>query len=230
MEGIAQLRPVSEEVVWSLDDIVDALEEDIVFGFLSPNERLVEDALCSRFDATRHTIRSALSKLEKAGLIVRKRHIGARVKAYSVEEVMEIYDVRHLLETQAAKEIKFPVPEERLNELIMIQKEHDRAAAEKNIRAGFKVNIIFHQKFFGLANNRVLLELIEDLALRAHAIRFRSMVVPSSLERARQEHWKMIEALKNVDREGLIKLCNEHLVPSRDRYLEQYNSLMRRYE
>jgi len=230
MEGLVQTAEVSDDVIWALDEIVDALEEDIVFGFLSPNERLVEDVLCNRFDVTRHTIRSALSRLEQAGLVVRKRNIGARVKAYSVEEVKEIYDVRHLLETKAAREIKFPVPQESLDELIMIQKKHDRAAVAKDMRTGFKMNIIFHEQLFGLANNRVLSELIKDLALRAHVIRFRSMVVPSSLERARQEHWSIIKALQNQDRDALIRVCNEHLVPSRERYLEQYNSLMRSHE
>jgi DNA-binding GntR family transcriptional regulator len=33
----------------------------------------------------------------------------------------------------------------------------------------------------------------------------------------------MIEALRTGDRESLIKLCREHLVPARDAYLEAHH-------
>jgi DNA-binding GntR family transcriptional regulator len=33
----------------------------------------------------------------------------------------------------------------------------------------------------------------------------------------------MIEALRAGDRESLIKLCRDHLVPSRDAYLEAHH-------
>ena len=42
------------------DEIVKALEEDIIFGRLAPGTRLIEDALMARFPVTRHFMRQAL--------------------------------------------------------------------------------------------------------------------------------------------------------------------------
>lgn len=203
------------------EQIVDALEEDIVFGYLSPRERLTEDDLCERFSATRHIVRQALTTLEKRSLIERRKNIGAMVKAYSREEVINLYVIRDFLEASGAQYIAFPVPEEDLQKLVDAQGRHDEAVRTGNMRAAFKANIAFHLTFFDLTGNAILADLIEDFACRAHVIRFLSMTNPSLLEQARQDHWKIIHALKNQNRDELIRVCREHLLPSRDTYLTQ---------
>ena len=82
------------------DRIVQRIEEDIVFGRLHPRERLVEEALAERFGVKRHIVREALADLERRGLIERFRNRGAMVKAYTPEEVEQLYAVRALLETR----------------------------------------------------------------------------------------------------------------------------------
>src|SRR5674476_52697 len=70
---------------------VEALEEDIVFGYMHPRERLVEDELRARFCLKRHVVRQVLAELEQMGLVERKKNIGALVKSYSVKEVIDLY-------------------------------------------------------------------------------------------------------------------------------------------
>ena len=53
--------------------------------------------------------------------------------------------------------------------------------------------------------------------IRTHPIRFGSLASPGYRERA-QEHWAMIHALRDGDRD-LMALCRDHLLPSRDAYL-----------
>ena len=60
---------------------------------------------------------------------------------------------------------------------------------------------------------------IEEYARRTHPIRFGSLASPGYRERARQEHWAMIHALRDGDRDALMALCRDHLLPSRDAYL-----------
>jgi DNA-binding GntR family transcriptional regulator len=81
----------------------------------------------------------------------------------------------------------------------------------------------FHHAFFALSESQVLTEAIREYERRTHAIRSVSIVFPQYLEKARAEHHQMIEALRTGDRESLIKLCREHLVPSRDAYLEAHH-------
>jgi DNA-binding GntR family transcriptional regulator len=201
--------------------IVDTLEEDIVLGYLNPRERLTEDNLRERFSATRHAVRQALATLEKRCLVERRKNFGAAVKAYSRKEVIDLYSVRDTLETSGAQQIAFPVPSSELQKLADVQKQHDEAVQTGNMRAAFKANIAFHQVLFNLTGNNILATVIQDFARRAHVIRFTSMANPELLEKARQDHWKIIRAIENQDRDELVSVCRDHLLPSRDTYLAQ---------
>lgn len=195
------------------------LEEDIVFGLLSPRERLVEDDLMARFGLKRHVVRQLLVTLEGMGVVERKRNIGAVVRAFPAREVMELYALREVLEAHAASLIALPVPPVRLQALVSVQQEHDAAVAAGDARAVFRINQRFHRELFALVDNAVLRQAIEEYARRAHPIRFGSLAAAGYRERARQEHWAMIEALREGRREALIALCRNHLLPSRDAYL-----------
>ncbi len=202
--------------------VVQELEEDIALGFLHPRERLVEDELRARFNLKRHVVRQVLQELEQMGLVERKKNIGAQVKSYTSKEVIDLYNLREILETHCARHIALPVSPAKLDELAAIQRQHDAAVAESNLRAAFRSNLAFHKAFFELSDNAPFTELIEIAAQRAHSIRSLSIIFPHHLEQARLDHWNMIDALRDGDQERLVALCSEHLVPSRDAYIEQH--------
>ncbi|MGE8690581.1 MAG: GntR family transcriptional regulator [Achromobacter sp.] len=198
---------------------VAALEEDIVFGRLHPRERLTEDDLMARFSMKRHVVRQVLADLELLGVVEKKRNVGAVVRAFSAREVMELYALREVLEVHAASLIPLPVPPARLAALMAVQREHDAAVADGDARRVFRSNQRFHHEFFGLLDNAVLGQAIEEYARRTHPIRFGSLTSAAYRERARQEHWALINALRDGDRVALMAVCRNHLVPSRDAYL-----------
>ena len=207
----------------TMSRVSDELEEQIVLGVLHPRERLVEDDLCERFNLKRHVARQVLAEVERRGLVERRKNVGALVKSYTPREVIELYALRELLEADAARRIVFPVSSEALDTLTAIQAEHDDAAGAGDLRRVFRSNMAFHHAFFALSESQVLTEAIREYERRTHAIRSVSIVFPQYLEKARAEHHQMIEALRAGDRESLIKLCREHLVPSRDAYLEAHH-------
>lgn len=200
---------------------VEILEEDIVFGYLHPRERLTEDDLRARFDLKRHVVRQVLLELEQMGLVERKKNVGAFVKSYGTKEVMDLYTVREILEASAAQHISFPVPVENLDALVAVQQQHDRAVAESDLRVAFRANIAFHKLLFALTGNPALTGVIEDFAQRTHIVRSLSMIVPHLLEKARLDHWMIIDALRAADSERLVAICKDHLRPSRDAYIDQ---------
>ncbi len=215
--------PVSTEtdVQMSLEQFaLETLEEDIAFGRLHPRERLIEDDLMKRFGLKRHSVRNVLAELDRMGLVERHKHHGAFVVFYSLKEVLDLYVVRELLEAKAASLIRFPVDPERLERVIAIQREHDDAVDKGDMRRVFRTNLKFHNAFFELCDNGVLLRAIQEHARQDHPIRSRTLAFPDYRERSRKEHWGIIDALRNGDREKLVHLCREHLVPARDAYLD----------
>lgn len=215
--------PVLPEVAPDvLAQMVAALEEDIVMARRHPRERLVEDELMAQFGAKRHQVRAALAQLEQMGLVQRRRNIGAFVRSFSPREVSELYEMRLLLEGEAAQRIALPVPDTALQRLQAIQLEHDAAVRQGDPRAVFRANLAFHQALFALSGSEVLTQAIAEYARRTHAIRFSTLVSADYRERSRQEHWQIIEALRQGQRELLVRLCRQHLLPSRDAYLQAH--------
>ncbi|NDP60198.1 MAG: GntR family transcriptional regulator [Oxalobacteraceae bacterium] len=204
---------------------VETLEEDIAFGYMHPRERLVEDELLERFGLKRHVVRQVLAELEQMGLVERKKNVGALVKSYTVKEVVDLYIVRDILETNCARQITLPVPPEKLAALEDIQRQHDAAVIASNLHVAFRMNLAFHKALFALSDNSALTELIELAAQRTHVIRSLTIVVPQILEQARQDHHQMIDALRTGNQDRLVELCRSHLLPSRDAYIEQHRRL-----
>jgi len=203
-----------------LSGMVAALEEDIVFGRLHPRERLVEDDLMVRFNVKRHVVRDALAAMDRMGLIERRKNVGALVRSFSAQEVKELYEVRTMLETEAARRIDMERVPSRIEHLIAIQRQHDAAVAAGDARTVFRVNLAFHRELFGLCSNQTLQKAIAEFARQTHPIRFASLVSAEYRERAQKEHWQMIAALQKGDIDALVSLCAAHLLPSRDAYLQ----------
>ena len=216
MSVIASFAPPRAEA--SSQSIADALEEDIVLGRLHPRERLTEQDLMAQFGAKRHTVRQALADLEVMGVVERIPNRGAQVRAYVPDAIDQIYAVRTLLECEAAAQVRFPAARTLIDDLGAIQAGHDAAVAAHDLRRAFRANVAFHTTLFAGCGNPILAEAIGDFARRVHGVRFYTLADPALLEKARLEHWAMIEALKQGDRKALIGLCRDHLPPAREAY------------
>src|SRR5664279_4638915 len=105
-------------------EVIRRLEEDIIFGRFAPGSRLVEDTLMARYGASRHFVRQGLFQLERQGIVLREKNIGATVRFYSSEEVRQIYQVREMLTRQAALMIALPAPAELIAQLRELQRQY----------------------------------------------------------------------------------------------------------
>jgi len=204
--------------------IVRALEEDIIFGRLAPGTRLTEDSLLSRFPVTRHFVRQALVQLEQMGIVVRERNKGATVRSLTADEVRQIYDVRELVQRQAALLIPLPATQSLIDELLAIHKEHGEHIEAGYLRGVHETNDRFHLTLFGACGNKYLVQTIELYMRFSLPVRANSMSDRAALDIAHSQHALMIEMLKGRDNWVLAQLCVDHLQPSKKRYIERVNA------
>jgi DNA-binding GntR family transcriptional regulator len=207
----------------ALTTVVNTLEEDIVLGRLHQRERLIEDDLMERFGAKRHVVRQALLELERMGIVERIPNRGSSVRAYSPETVLQLYDVREVLEIHAATLIPLPLPKDDLDRLKSVQDIHDKAVADVDFRMVFRSNIEFHRVLFRCCGNPFLAKSIEEYEQRTHGIRFYALADPNEHARTRDEHHQIIRALEEGNRERLIELCHRHLLPAKNIYIQAAN-------
>jgi DNA-binding GntR family transcriptional regulator len=197
---------------------VSVLEEDIIFGRMSPRVRLVEDEFMARFDAKRHVVRQALMSLENMGLVSRTPNRGAMVRDFSLTELDQIYEMRHLLQERAIARMPLPASPELLAELRRIHAEHATAVDAWDLPTIYRLNNNFHDTLFGACGNRHLADAIEHYTWLAHAVRSYRMIHRNLAIQAPKEHEEMIAALEAGDRARLQQLCKEHIEPSKDAY------------
>ncbi len=216
----------SENGLAAIRRVVGVLEEDIVFGRLRPRERLIEEDLVARFDVKRHGIRRALVELEHMGMVIRIPGRGARVRDFTPQEIDHLYGLREMLEAEAARQIPLPPAQDYLSALETLCEEHSDAVDRSDLATAFRANIRFHTVMFSACGNPYLVEAIEYFAMKSHAIRSYSIANRALLELVRDEHRRMVDAIRMTDRETLVSLCLSHLKPSREAYLEANQAIV----
>ena len=85
------------------DRAFDALYTAIIHGDLEAGSRLQVRDLAESLGTSMMPVREALNRLEEFGLVETLPYRGAVVKTFSQGELLEIYSVRTLLESQAVK-------------------------------------------------------------------------------------------------------------------------------
>lgn len=203
------------------EQIAREIEEDIIFGRLEPGARLREEHLHHRFGGSRHFVRQALVRLERSGIVVRERNKGAAVRSFSAEEVLQIYEVREMLQRQAALRIPLPAPEEEIARIAAIHAEYERCADAGDLRGVHEANDRFHTALFGLCGNEYLLSLVKQYMDLTYAIRAKTLAEPAQLAVSRAHHALMIDYLGGRDPWALAELCVHHVRPSKDAYLHR---------
>lgn len=125
----------------------DDLRDAILNGSLAPGERLRAEALAARFGTSRTPIREALMLLERDGLVKILPRRGAVVSAFDVGDLLDLYEIRALIEPHAAALAAERIDEPSLDRLRDLSRQADRrgigspAAVEDQIR----FNETFHR-------------------------------------------------------------------------------------
>ncbi len=143
-------------------EVIRRLEEDIIFGRFAPGSRLVEDTLMTRYGASRHFVRQGLFQLERQGIVLREKNIGATVRFYSGEEVRQIYEVREMLTRQAALMIALPAPASLIEQLSELQRQYCARADAQDLRGIHEANDAFHVALFSACGNPYLVRSLQD--------------------------------------------------------------------
>jgi DNA-binding GntR family transcriptional regulator len=194
-----------------VERIVELTKQALILGRIRPRERLVEEDLCQRFDASRHTVRSAFGRLEHLGLVVRRPNKGVIVRDFEPAELDEIFDLRALLQGEAARRMTLPPSAELVARLKRIHSDQEKALETGEIVLVFALSDEFERTFFKAANNRFLTDAIDRLRTETLAIQSYGIADASQRVRSFEDHGRIIAALAASDRALLEMLVVDHV-------------------
>lgn len=142
-----------------LGQVRDALLDRIVRGDLSPGHNLVETRLSEELGVSRTPLRSALTSLERDGLVVSRPGHGWSVAPLDANEAADLYAILHALEDLALRSTGIPSRRvlDRLREI-----DAGIAAAEGDPTRSVERNLAWHETLVSECANRPLLDLLES--------------------------------------------------------------------
>jgi len=200
-----------DELVPPLDDLTvvrtvsltNALEKQIerliVEGELAPGERLNEIQLAARFGTSRGPLREATRSLEAKGFVEVVRNRGVFVRQLSVEEALEVYDVRAALFGLAGRLLAQKMNDELLAKLNGQLDAMEAAAGKGDFESYYPLNLEFHLTIVQSAGNRTLLAEYQRFVKKMHLFRAKSLVQGGGLAVSNREHREMVDALASGD-------------------------------
>lgn len=201
--------------------IYNEIKSQIISGVLKPREKIFEQDLAEQLEVSRTPIRESINRLLAEGLLI-KDFAGTVVKDLNLSHMMEVYELRAVLEGYIAGEVVEKLTKEdfdRLENTLTKQKislEHKQYV--EAAKAGTEFHWIIIQKSENTLYQKTLATLFDECE------RFRN--VTFFFEACRRNiivnHQDLISILKKGNKKQVEEKFREHLLEMRSE-IEQMN-------
>lgn len=191
------------------DRVLLALRRGITSGYLVGGTRLVQPRIAEALGVSTTPVREALRQLAAEGLVQMDVHGGAVVHELSRSELVEVYELRRLLEpiavTRAAKEASEASLVEAV-ELVTAMQHLDGATVWAEINARF------HSVIERASGSPRLVSLLSQLhALSSLYVTHSLLSTPERITRGNAEHREILEAVIDGDADAAAAAVLRHL-------------------
>ncbi|MFC3088318.1 GntR family transcriptional regulator [Tabrizicola soli] len=190
---------------------VDKLRQAIISGRFTSGERLVERALCDQLGVSRSIVREAIRYLEAEGLVETQPRSGPVVARLDWRDARQIYDIRRLLEADAAADCAREAGEATATRLRAALAELNRSFAEGSPTQLYAATTAFYEVIFLAAGHNIAWDIVQRLNGRIS--RLRALTLASSNRRVSgPAHMARIcEAICARNPEAAAAAVNDHL-------------------
>jgi DNA-binding GntR family transcriptional regulator len=195
----------------SRPDLTQQIREAILGAEFAPHQRLIEADLSERYDASRAAVRTALLNLTNEGLVERVPNRGARVRAISVDEAVEIVEVRIGLETLCARKAAENLTDADADELQGLRDAIGTAVASGNLVEYSRLNQELDRRIRELSHHTTATQLLERLRAQSARHQFRLAFHPGRAVQSAPEHIAIIEAILSRDPDAAEAATRAHL-------------------
>lgn len=189
---------------------VALVRQKVIGGELAPGAHIVESRLSHELDMSRGTVREALRSLESEGLVVGDGRGHLYVRELSSREIVEVFEVRTMLETLAVTKLTA---------------RQDRALLAEDLRAyleplkdedlpfdrQIEIDLGFHARMCRMTGNATLVDSWERLIGRLEMVIIAAGPQKASDRMRYDEHDDIIRAIETGDTELALRVFREHM-------------------
>jgi DNA-binding GntR family transcriptional regulator len=196
------------------------VERLILTGALAPGERINEQHLAARLQVSRGPVREALRGLEKARLVEARVNRGVYVREISVEQALEISEMRGLITGYACARLAAASTAEQRAHLAARIGDMAAAIEAGDAKAYYDHNLAFHDALMDYAGNVRAKEIYDALVKETHLTRRKSLFSAKAMAESNAEHRVILDAIRKGDAVAARAAGEAHIVGGKRRFLD----------
>jgi DNA-binding GntR family transcriptional regulator len=197
-----------QEPKGSVVKVVSALTELILTGQLPAGAPVREAELADRLQVSRTPVREAIAQLVARGLLTKENGRSARVHQPSLEDLVEIYELRSLTESHLAARAAELADARTLARLAKLEEKLRTTSGDE----WFEHHAAFHGTILEAAGRPRFISLANNLKDQSEPyVRLVTKLDESLRVRSAQEHADLLAAMQAHDAETALKLTAAHL-------------------
>jgi len=197
----------------------------IFSGELVADSNHLETELATRLGMSRTPVREATLMLQAQGLLEVQPRKGIKIKAITIQDMADIYEVLTELECLAAKRAaRAGFVNKELKAMRETIKDMDGALAEQNREAWAEADEAFHCELVRLGGNKYIenmVKLVNDQVRRARSITLNLRPLPTKSNR---DHRKLCQAILKGDETMAVEVHRKHRENAKDMLVDILNS------
>ncbi len=187
----------------------DALIGALRAGAYTPGDRLREEEVGERLNLSRTPVREALRRLESDGIVEHRPRVGAIIRALAHGEIVELYEMRMVLERTAAEMAAKHGSDVEFDALDAL---NDQIEAERdNPSLGAAINQDFHRALYLAGRNRFLMDAARSLNNALLLLGPTTYTDADRIDVVVRQHRDIIAAIRSRDEEAAGAAAEAHL-------------------
>lgn len=186
----------------------ELIKERLISGDIKPGERIREDLLAEEISMSRTPVREAINQLTAEGFVYQIPRKGIFATKFTEEELIDIIEIRVMLESYAARKCCQNITDGQIKELEDIFNKLKNALLNSDLVNAGVYDGMFHKKIGEYSRNNKLatyVNEIEDIATYARRTETYISGVRYAESNSIKQHEAIFDAIKNRDEEAAAK-------------------------
>ena len=201
----------SNEYLPLRDVVFNTLRDAILTGKLEPGERLMENHLAEKLGVSRTPIREALRMLELENLVELTPRKGAQVLDMSEKDVVNVLEIREVLEGLATQLACKKMTNELFQELKQAEQEMEQSVQQENIEKMVNADERFHDVIFLSTENEKLIQIFNNLKTQLYRYRMAHVKLDSGMENIIMQHKALLTTIENKNASDGEDIAKKHI-------------------
>ena len=199
--------------------VYKALKAAIMGGEFAPGSMLVQEELCRQFRASRTPVRDALTHLQAEGLVIALPNKGVAVRGFSPKDVHDIYEIRALLESAAARQAAGKIGRSGL-QAVIDKATGLQAQRQLSFERVKEVGTELHRLIIDAAGNAIMRELLNRMEMLIEVSRIPLRGASERLKEINREHIEVAKALLSGNGNLAAELMARHFMLTKETHLK----------